>query len=255
MKIVAIGGGEIGRPGHPIETEAIDREIIRLTGKKNPKALLIPTASGDSPLYWATFQKYYGNRLRCKTDVLHLVVSAHTRQEIQRRILAADIIYVGGGNTLRMMKIWRKCGIDRTLRKAGRKGVVLAGVSAGAICWFKYGNSDSMKFGPKKSDKLIRIRGTGFLPFMVCPHYNVERSRRPSLRKMIKQKGGLAIALDNCAALEVVDDKYRVIISSKKACAYRLFRHRGKANEEALKTDGNFRLLTELSRQKRTTKR
>jgi dipeptidase E len=246
MKIVAIGGGEIGRPGYQIETEEIDREIINLTGKEHPKALLLPTASGDSPLYWETFQKYYGQKLGCKTDVLYLAKGNSSPREIREKILGSDIVYVGGGNTLKMLKIWRKLGVDKILEEAGKKGVILSGLSAGAICWFKYGNSDSRKFGPKKSTELIKVRGTGFLPSMACPHYDAEKSRRPSLRRMIRENGGFSIALENCSALEVVDDQYRIITSSKNAHAYRLYRHNGKVVEEELPKDQKFRPLEEL---------
>ena len=243
MKIIAIGGGEIGRPGYQIETEEIDREIIRLTGKKHPKALLLPTASGDSPLYWETFQKYYGQKLGCQTDVLYLFKGNFSSKEIREKIFGSDIVYVGGGNTLRMLKRWRKLGVDKILEEAEKKGVILSGLSAGAICWFKYGNSDSRAFGPTK---LIKVRGLGFLPFMACPHYDVEKSRRPSLRRMIRKNGGIAIALEDCSAIEVVDDKYRIITSSKNARAYRLYRHNGKVVEEELPNDKKFRPLEEL---------
>jgi dipeptidase E len=246
MKIIAIGGGEIGRPGYPIETRKIDREIIRLTGKKHPKALLLPTASGDSPLYWQTFKKYYGQKLGCKTNVLWLTKGKLLPKETKKMILDSDIIYVGGGNTLKMLKIWRKLGVDKILEDAGKKGVVLSGVSAGAICWFKYGNSDSGKFGPRKSKKLIKVRGIELLPLIACPHYDIEKFRRPSLIRMIKKNGGLSIALENCSALEVVDNQYRIIISSKKAHAFRLYRCNGKVVEEKLPSDQKFRPLKEL---------
>jgi dipeptidase E len=246
MKIVAIGSGEIGAPGYQIETEEIDREIIRLVGKKHPKVLFLPTASGDSPLYWETFQKYYEQRLGCKTDVLYLLKGNPSSKEIREKILGSDIVYVGGGNTLRMLKRWRKLGVDKILEEAGKKGVILSGLSAGAICWFKYGNSDSRAFGPKRSTKLIKVRGLGFLSFMACPHYDVEKSRRPSLRKMIRENGGIAIALENCSAFEVVDDKYRIITSSKNAHAYRLYRHNGKVVEVELPAKKRFRPLEEL---------
>lgn len=246
MKIIAIGGGEIGRPGYPNETEEIDREIIRLTGKKHPKALFLPTASGDSQGYWGAFQKYYGQKLGCHTDVLYLFNGNSSSRGIREKILGSDIVYVGGGNTLRMLKRWRKLGVDKILEEAGRKGVILSGLSAGAICWFKYGNSDSKKSGPKESKKLIKVRGTGFLPSMACPHYHEEKFWRPSLKRMIRENGGLSIALENCSALEVVDDQYRIITSSKNAHAYRLYRHNGKVVEEELPNDKKFRPLEQL---------
>lgn len=246
MKIIAIGGGEIGRPGCPIETEEIDREIICLTGKKHPKLLFLPTASGDSEGYYEVVKNYFGKRLGCKTDVLYLFKQEYSYEEIRKRILLSDIIYVGGGNTLRMLRRWRKLGVDKILEEAGKKEVILSGLSAGAICWFKYGNSDSRKFGLKKSLELIKIRGLGFLPFIGCPHYDIEKSRRPSLKRMIREKGGISIALENCSALEVVDNQYRIITSSKNTRAYRLYRRNGKVVEEELPNDKKFRPLKEL---------
>src|SRR3989338_3503001 len=138
-KIIAIGGGEIGRPGYPVETTKIDREIIRLTGKKSPKLLFLPTASSDDSGYAKVVEKHFGKRLGCRVDVLYLIGTKTAAREIEKRVLQSDIIYVGGGNTLKMLKIWRKRGVDRALEKAYKKGIVLSGVSAGSICWFDSG--------------------------------------------------------------------------------------------------------------------
>jgi dipeptidase E len=135
-KIVAMGGGEIGRPidfkdpskgRYPIETRAIDKEIIRLTGKKHPKVVLLPTASGDHPGYFQTFERYYGKMLDCDVQALLLKREKPSREEIRKILLGSDIIYVGGGNTLKMMKLWRKLGVDNVLRQAYEKGIVLCG--------------------------------------------------------------------------------------------------------------------------------
>jgi dipeptidase E len=245
MKIVAIGGGEIGRPGKRIETEKIDKEIIKLSGKKHPRLLFLPTASGDSKSYYEVIQNYYGRRLGCETDVLYLFGEVLSKKEMRKRVLDSDIIYVGGGNTMRMLKLWRKRGLDVILKEALNKNIVLSGVSAGAICWFKYGNSDSLKFTDKRNP-LVKLRGLDFVSLMVCPHYNVERIRRLSLRRMVKQKGGSSIALENCSALEIVENKYRIIASSGKAKAYRVYMKSGKVVEDVLESDGEFRNLDEL---------
>jgi dipeptidase E len=245
MKIVAIGGGEIGRPGYKIETEDIDKEIIRLTGKKHPKVLFLPTASGDSKSYYSVVQDYYGKRLGCKTDVLYLFEQSPSVQEMREKVFGSDIVYVGGGNTLRMLKLWRRRGLDSILREALDRDIVLSGLSAGAVCWFETANSDSLKFKDKKAP-LIRVKGLGFLPNMCCPHYDSEAGRKPSLRRMIKKYGGVSIALDNCSAIEVVDEQYRIITSSRQARAYKVFRRDGKVMEEVLPIDGKFRRLEEL---------
>jgi len=103
-KLIAIGGGEIGRPGYPVETTKIDKEIIKLTNKLNPKLLFIPTASSDSELYFDTIKKHFGKRLNCKVDVLYLLKEKPTLKQIKAKILTSDIIYVGGGNTTLMLK-------------------------------------------------------------------------------------------------------------------------------------------------------
>ncbi len=221
-KIIAIGGGEIGRPGYPIETTKIDREIIKLTGKKAPKLLFIPTASNDSESYYKVVQKHFGQRLGCKTDVLYLIKNRISKKEIRDKIINSDIIYVGGGNTLKMLKVWKKMGVDRILKEAHKKGVVLSGLSAGSVCWFKYANSDSEKMINPSAD-YIKISGLGFVNALHCPHYDSEKDRKPSLKKMMKKVSGVAIAIDNCCAIEVVGKEYRVISSKPKANAYKVF--------------------------------
>ena len=155
-KIVAIGGGEIGRPGTKIETLEIDTEIIKLTNKKNPKLLFIPTASNDSTGYYDVVKNYFGKKLGCDVSVLYLINETHTKKNIENKILSSDIIYVGGGNTLKMMTLWRKYEVDKILKKAYDNGIVMTGISAGSICWFNFGNSDSRKF-TSDSSKLIKV--------------------------------------------------------------------------------------------------
>ena len=244
-KIVAIGGGEIGRPGFPIETTEIDKEIIKLTSKKNPKVLFIPTASSDSESYYKIVKKYFGDKLGCKTDVLYLIKEKITKKEIKKKILDADIIYVGGGDTLKMMKIWKKNGIDKILKEAYKKGVVLSGLSAGSICWFKWGNSDSKRFTNPKA-KLIKISGLGLINALHCPHYDFEKDRKTNLKKMMKKTSGVAIALDNCCAVEIIDNKYRIISSKPSANAYKVYWKAGKYYEEIIKKEKVLNSLDSL---------
>ena len=151
---------------------AIDKEIVRLSGNKRPKLLFLPTASSDSELYWFYVNKHFGKRLGCKTDVLYLIKEKLTTEEIKNKILSADIIYVGGGNTLKMMRLWRRLGVDKLLKQAWRNGTVLCGISAGSICWFESGHSDSMSFYSPKNWKYINVQGLGFIKGIHCPHYD-----------------------------------------------------------------------------------
>ncbi|MBI5347377.1 MAG: peptidase E [Candidatus Aenigmarchaeota archaeon] len=232
-KIVAIGGGEIRTAG----TLAIDKEIIRLAQKERPKLLFIPTASSDSEGYWKHIDKYYGKKLGCKTDVLFLLKETPSSNEIKEKILGADIIYVGGGNTLKMVKLWRRLGVDKLLKTAWQRGIVLCGISAGSICWFESGHSDSMSFYNQKKWKYINVHGLGFLKGIHCPHYNSQTlgvPRKNHFRKMIQKIGGMGITIDNNCAIEFLDDKYRVITSKKYAKAFRVFKKDAKVHSKRI---------------------
>ena len=232
-KLFAIGGGEIGRPGYPIETTAIDKEIIKQSGKKSPRLLFIPTASKDAGGYIQTVQNYFGKKLGCKVDTLLTVNEAPSLNTIKSKILKADIIYVGGGNTLFMMKQWRKLGVDRVLIEAYNKGIIMSGLSAGAICWFKYGLSDS-RIIEGQSQNYIRVSGLGIFNITLSPHHIREKSRKPGLIKLIKKYGGIGLALDDYSAIEVIDDKFKIITSKPQAKAYKVFILDGKLNYKEL---------------------
>ena len=238
-KIVAIGGGEIGRRVNVVETTAIDREIIRLSGKSRPKLLFIPTASSDSETYYEAITRHFGVSLGCQTDVLYLLSNKLSGKEIEEKILSSDIIYVGGGNTLKMMKAWRKLGVDAALEEAYRRNIVLSGLSAGAICWFKHGSSDSRKFTNPEAG-LIKVSGLNFVSTLCCPHYHAEEDRIPHLKELMRKTTGVAIALDNCCAIEIVDDKYRIITSSSDANAYKVYYKKGEFHEEAIEKRKEF---------------
>jgi len=243
-KIVAIGGGEIGRQGYQIETQKIDEEIIKLSGKKSPLILFIPTASNDSQGYISVFENYFGKKLGCKIDVL--LLNKHvSKNEIRNKILSSDIVYVGGGNTLKMMTLWRKLGVDKVLKEAWEKGIVMSGLSAGAICWFKFGHSDSQRFTDHPEWNFIKVKALGLFNFIFCPHYHFEK-REKSFEMMINKNSRIGLAFDNKTALEIVDDKFRVLKSDDNAKAYRVFKKDGKIETQEL-TNEDFKPLTDLS--------
>jgi dipeptidase E len=244
-KIVAIGGGEIKGPKGETQTKEIDQEIIRLSGKKQPKLLFLPTASGDSDGYIEAVKTYFGDQLHCKVTALKLIGTKLNVSEIRKIILSTDIIYVGGGNTDKMLRVWKKLEVDRALSDAWDKGIVLSGLSAGSICWFRHGNSDSRKSN-NQSASMIKLKALGFIPALHTPHYDVEIDRKPELIKMMKRTAGIAIALDNCTALEVVNDKYRIVSSKATANAYKVYWKRGKLYEEIIEKSPNFRSLSKL---------
>jgi dipeptidase E len=226
--IVVIGGGNIRTKG----TAPIDREIIRLANRKNPKFLFIPTASSDSESYWKHVQKYFGGFLKCKTDVLFLIKEQLSKEQIRKKILSADIIYVGGGNTLLMMRLWRRMGVDKLLKSAYENGTVLSGISAGSICWFDSGHSDSMSFYNPRKWKYINVKGLGLIKGIHCPHYNgMTRGipRRKHFRDMIRKIGGMGIAVENNCAIEFIDGCFFRVLSSKDySRAYTVYKSGGE---------------------------
>lgn len=232
-KLMILGGGEIGRPGTEIETELIDKETIKLTGKISPKLLFLPTASSDHQGYIDVVKKYFGEHLGCKVDSLLLKKQKYSSKEIREKILSSDIVYVGGGNTLKMLKLWRKLGVDEILRQAYDQGVVLSGLSAGGICWFKYGQSDSWKSADPKNP-YIRLNGLGLVNAMHAPHFTREQERHSDLKKIMKRTPGVAIALEDCCALEIIDDQYRIIASKPAAKAYKCYWKAGKYYQEQI---------------------
>ena len=240
--IIAIGGGRTAK------TLAIDQEIIRASGKKNPRLLFVPTASGEPQEYIDLMQEHFTS-LGAVFDTLLFITQKPTPAVIQTKIAAADIIYVGGGNTLKMMNLWRRLGVDKELEKARERGAVLCGVSAGSICWFSYGNSDSRKSINPAAD-YIKVTGLGFIKALHCPHFNSEAERKESLIRMMKQSPLVAIALDDCAALQVKNDRYRIITSHDAAKAYKIYWEQGKLYEEPIAQSSGFSSLKVLLQKK-----
>lgn len=244
-KIVVMGGGEIKE----FETLPFDKRIVKLTKKKHPKALFIPTASGEPEGYIKTFNKIYGEKLGCKTDVLLLLKTKPTKKELRQKILSSDLIYVGGGNTLRMMKRWRFLGVDKILKEAYRKGIVLSGISAGGICWFEAGHSDSMSFYHPDDWNPIKVKGLGLIKGIHCPHFNGETrgiKRRNNFAKFMKKYSAVGIAIDNHCAMEFIDGKYKVITAKKDRHSYKVFKKRGKVIIEEIPESKEYKPISNL---------
>jgi len=244
-KIVVIGGGEIGN----FETLPFDKRIVELTKKKHPKALFIPTASGEPDGYIQNFNKVYGKKLGCKTDVLFLLKTKPTKKELREKILSSDLIYVGGGNTLKMMKRWRFLGVDKILKEAHKRGIVLSGISAGGISWFEAGHSDSMSsYNPDNWD-YIKVRGLGILRGIHCPHFNSQTrgiKRRKNFLNFMKKYSAVGIAIDNHCAMEFIDGKYKVLTTKKDKKAYRVFKKRSKIIIEEILKKNNYMPISPL---------
>lgn len=243
-KIVTIGGGRSEITVH------IDTEIVKLTKKKTPQLLFIPTASSDDPEYVDYIKKQYVDLLGCKMNTLLLLQQKYSKQEIEKLIFKADIIYVGGGNTLMMMRKWRKLGLDKMLKTAWVKGKVMCGLSAGSICWHESGHSDSMHYYDSKNWDYIRVHCLNFLPFTHCPHYDSQtggKKRKDDFKQMMKKyPGQIGIACEDGVAIEYINDRFKVLSQQSSKNAYRVYWHKGNYFEEKLKNKEKFLPLKSL---------
>ena len=193
--IIAIGGGGFGRNA---SSNLIEKYILNLTGKSNPRICFLPTATGDNDTYIVRFYSVF-TRLNCRPS--HIDFFSRTI-DINEHIINQDIIFVGGGNTKSMLAVWSDWGMDKILKKAYEQGAIMSGVSAGAICWFTRGVTDSWEKELKILPCLDFIRGT------CCPHYDEEPSRIPYVEKILKENiVPNCISIEGGSALHFVDGK------------------------------------------------
>ena len=239
-RIVAIGGGGMVEG----ENLSIDERIVELTGVDRPRALFVGTASGDDPQKAAEFQRHYGERLGCHTDTLTLLRDRPPADGIARKFAWADLIYTGGGNSLRMLKLWRRLGIDHFFQSARARGCVLAGTSAGALCWFRYGYSASRRYNNPDDFPYIRVRALGWFNAVFCAHAVIEERLEP-FREFMRGQSCAGLALDDHCAIEIINDHWRILRSRENAHAERIWQRRGQLYSEVL-TGGNPRPLVEL---------
>ena len=211
--IVAIGGGEVGLN----ETYEIDKFIVEAAKKEKPNFLFIPTASKDAPAYVKIIDKLYGE-LGFKTDTLYLSNVEVDKEEVNQKIENADIIYVGGGNTQYMMKVWEEYGVDKALIRAYKSGKVLSGLSAGSICWFISGHSDSEFIEGVEKPKPIWVKGLGIIPYLHCPHY--DEPDRVGFDEFYAGQLADAIAIENQVAIVWDNYEMKVIKSNPMKNAY-----------------------------------
>lgn len=255
-KILAIGGGENGRlksdgTRYPYELGNQDREIIRLTGKKNPNFLLIAHSQPleGQELYFQVMVDIYGKMYGCpckdlKSDRLT------DKEYVKSLIEWADIIFEGGGNTFDMIKLWKETGFDITLEQAWKDGKVMCGVSAGANCWFKECSTDSLKIKYGDNQPLIGMECLGFVDGLFVPHCD-EPGRLASVKDLLKTSEQVGLCMSNCAALEIIDNQYRLIISDAsyhgiEAYGLKSYWHNGEYSEEKLDVSSEFKPLEEL---------
>ncbi|MGZ8263858.1 MAG: Type 1 glutamine amidotransferase-like domain-containing protein [Burkholderiales bacterium] len=225
-QILAIGG--MALPPE-LDNLLLVRYFLELTKRKKPNVLYIGTATGDAETgrlrFYAGFSQF-----DCKPA--HLTFFARTPRDLESLVMEQDAIFVGGGNTRSMLAVWKDWGLDLHLRKAWENGVVLGGGSAGSICWFEQGVTDSIA-GP-----LTALRCLGLLPGSNCRHYDSEPERRPTFRKFVATGKILdGVAAEDGVALHYVGNRLAHVVSSRpRAKGYRLTRSGRRAIERRLPT-------------------
>lgn len=212
-KLVTIGGGRIkgwnfdtkNSDQEIYETENIDKEIVKLSEKENPKLLFIGTASKENPIYFNAIKNIYED-LGCVAECLE-IISNNDLGKIREKVLSSDIIYIGGGNTRFMLQEWERVGLKEILLEAYNKGIVMSGFSAGTYCWFKYNYE--------------LIEGFNLINAIVCVHYDEKsEEKKKQFFEVIKNNNMIGIALDNGTALEIINNRFKVIKSIENANAY-----------------------------------
>lgn len=222
-QLIALGGG-----GFLMEkSRALDRYFLAATGKPNPRICFIGTASGDAE---SARYKFYEAMATLACRATHLSLIQPPTADLAAFVMEQDAIYVGGGNTRSLLALWREWGLDTALRAAYARGVVLGGISAGMICWFEYGITDSVP------GTLSPLACLGWLPGSACPHYDGEAQRRPAFHRLLGE-GRIppGVAADDAVALHFIDDALAHVVASRTgANAYRLHVEDGAVIEAVL---------------------
>jgi dipeptidase E len=225
QQIITMGGGGFSME----ETPLLDQYILAQARSPHPKVCFLGQASGESPEYTLRFYRAFEKLGAVPT---HLSLFGPHTSEIAGFLLEQDVIYVGGGNTKSMLALWREWELDKILRQAADQGTVLAGISAGAICWFDTPFSDSIP------GRFIRLKGLGYLSGSCSPHYDGEAGRRPEFQRMMAA-GELpaGVAFDDSTAGHYSDGKLIGVVSSRpNAKGYRVERSGDQAVETVLET-------------------
>jgi dipeptidase E len=215
--IVPIGGGKF--------SDGLARFLVGLTGRERPRALYIGTAMAETPA--AALQMY--DRFAGIAEISRLEFFPWPPEDLRERVLGAELVFVGGGNTANMLAIWRVHGVDRLLREALENGAVLSGSSAGGICWWEHGVTDS--FGAQ----LAAMDCLGFLPGSFCPHYDDEENRRPVFHGLLQGGFPDGYAADAGVGLHIVNGELRDVVGVDEGTnAYRVEARDGEVVEEPI---------------------
>jgi peptidase E len=218
------GGGFSMEPENPL----LDRYVLGLCAAKRPRVCFLQP--GDTPSY---FERFHAAFSRFPCEHTHLSLFSGGVADKRGFLLAQDMIYVGGGNTRSLLALWREWALDLILREAWERGIILCGISAGAICWFEQGTTDSIP------GALTPLSCLGFLPGSLCPHYDSEPERRPTYHALVA--AGTVVdgyAGDDGVAFHFRGRRlHRMVSSRRHARAFRVDQVGDEARETALTPD------------------
>jgi dipeptidase E len=218
------GGGFTMEPGNP----ALDDYVRSLAPAREPRICLLPTAGGDSEDQIIRFHAAFDDEL-CEPSHVSLFRLGDRPVPLREHLLAQDIVYVGGGSMVNLLALWRAHAVDEILREAWQAGIVLAGLSAGSMCWFEWGVTRSI-------GRPALARGLGFLPGSNSVHYDSQPERRRCyLDAVARGAAPPGWGVDDGAGLLFRGTRLAEVVASRPgARAYRVHARDGEAVEEAV---------------------
>jgi peptidase E len=222
---VALGGGMFSMEP---DNGLLDKYILNLVLKERPRICFLGTASNDGKEYREMFYKFF-EKQQCEPSHLSFL---HPPKNIEAFIMDKDIIHVGGGNTKLIMETWKKFGVVKILKEAWEAGIILTGMSAGAICWFEEGITNP------SPGKLNRLECTGILKGSFCPHYDDRVELKTSFHNLILDgtiEEGYGVE-DGAAIHFVSSEPIRVVTSRPGVTAYKVKKLRNKISEVPMKS-------------------
>lgn len=226
-QIIALGGG--GFSDQP-DNLILDEYILEQTGKSKPNILFIPAAGGDHQEYITKYYAAYQN-LPCNPEHISLTIEKYSASRIENVIMKQDVIFIGGGSPFNLMNVFKETGMDKLLRHAYQKGIVMSGMSAGAICWFEDG------FRNPKGNTYYQINCLGILEGSFCPHFDAQPNLRLNYRKLIRtRKLQSGYGVQDGVALHFIDSELANVVSSyPDANAYLVKRTAFRLTEKVIK--------------------
>lgn len=211
--ILAIGGYHFRK-----RNRLLENYLLAMSSQPKPRVCFLPTASAESP---EEIEKFYQAFHSLPCEARHLELTEGDLKSVEKQILQNDILLVGGGSTKRLLAVWRRFDLEKVFKKAWQKGIVLAGISAGSLCWFEEGVAQSHK-------GLDVVKGLGVLKGSHCVHYDRQKKRRKVYSEFLKQKKiKSGFAVEDGVALHFINKKlYKVVSTKKNASAYLVSCHK-----------------------------